>query len=94
MLRAKVLAGVPAGTDDGGASERRFPCWGRHLGATPCLHGALGENPVQILDERRRRLGVVTSLEALSLDPFSLVPFLVHCLGGNRRGWHLRCVAR
>jgi len=34
MLRAKVLAGVPAGTDDGDASERRFPYWGRHLGAT------------------------------------------------------------
>ena len=68
MLRAKVFAGVPASTDDGGASGRRFPCWGRYLEATPCLHGALGENPVQILDERRRRLGVVTSLEALSLE--------------------------
>ena len=68
MLRAKVFAGVPAGTDDGGASGRHFPCWGHYLEATPCLHGALGENPVQILDERRRRLGVVTSLEVLSLE--------------------------
>ena len=28
MLRAKVLAGIPAGTDDGGASKRRFPVGG------------------------------------------------------------------
>ena len=40
----------------GGAFGRRSPCLGRHSGARILLHKSLGENPVQLLDERRRRL--------------------------------------
>ena len=45
-----------------------FPVGGVILKLPLVCTGALGENPVQILDERRRSLGVVTSLEALSLE--------------------------
>ena len=55
-LRAKALAGILVGRDDGGALGRRFPIGGVILKQQPCYTGFSGENPVQFLDERRRRL--------------------------------------
>ena len=94
MLRAKVLAGIPAGTDDGGASKRRFPIGGvileQPLVCTGLWVKTLSSSGRATAAPWRRDLlgGVV------SRDPFRLVAFLVHCLDGNRRGWHLRCVPR
>ena len=93
MLRAKVLAGIPAGTDDGGASKRRFPVGGvileQPLVCTGLWVKTLSSSGRATAPWRRDLLGGI-----VSRDPFRLVAFLVHCLGGNRWGWHLRCVAR
>lgn len=55
--------------DGGGAFGRRFPCWGRHLGAPPTIAlDSLGESPVQFWTCDGGATGVVTSLEASLLE--------------------------
>ena len=84
MLRAKVFAGIPARTDDGGASKRRFPVGGvileQPLVCTGLWVKTLSSSGRATTPWRRDLLGGV-----VSRDPFWLVAFLGHCLGGNRK---------
>ena len=57
------MAAVPPGV--------ALPVEGVILELQPSCTRSLGENPIQLLDERRRRLWATTSLEASSLEtPF------------------------
>src|SRR5687767_9489220 len=56
MLQVKALAGVLTGGDDRRRPRALFsPLGASCLSYNPVVRGPLGENPVQILDERRRR---------------------------------------
>ena len=77
----------PAGGDDGGARGRRPPGGGVIMEPIPSARVSLGENPVHLLDERRRRHwrrplhGGVPSMEASSLET---------SLSASRRGAYVK----
>jgi len=75
--------------DDGGVpGTTRSPCWGRHFRALTLPHGgSLGENPVHILDERRRRFRRRALLGGIvSRDPARFVALPAHCPWGLEPG--------